>query len=330
MDVAQEEARAELIQSDTRRVAAPPPVGVAAVNAAAAEAQHLANEVSAAARQEYLGHGAVATPWPCFVVCETRMQVVAGAAMPLTNYYFKVRVSAGAPAEHVQISTCEDPFGGPPKLLALRKGAQAEEPLAQFEGAGGGAPERESGQSARREGDVDRGDARPTKHDDDVLCRLALAAEVPDDAWRTRLQWTAAFAGVAGLDDRFVHLSTAAQVAGTAKAYFGGRADLMLLRFSADSMRREADLEVRWEAAAPALGDDVRDGAFPHVYGGAIPYACLASPPTLLALGPDGHVFPPQGAMEAAAAHAAATIDREEVEDALASSDEDMGYGICR
>ena len=89
------------------------------------------------------------------------------------------------------------------------------------------------------------------------LYRLALAAEVPDDAWRTRLQWATVFAGVAGLDDQFIHLSTAEQVSRTAEAYFAGKDDVMLLRFSVETIREEADLDIRWEAAAPASGEQV-------------------------------------------------------------------------
>ena len=44
-----------------------------------------------------------------------------------------------------------------------------------------------------------------------VVYRLALRSEVPEDAWRTRLQWIAAFVGVPGLDDGFIHCSTAEQ-----------------------------------------------------------------------------------------------------------------------
>lgn len=116
------------------------------------------------------------------------------------------------------------------------------------------------------------------------LYRLALTADVPEDAWKTRLQWTTCYTGSPGLDDAFMHLSTAEQIAGTAEAYFTGRTDVLLLRFSAESMQEEADLTIKWE------------GAFPHVYGGPIPFACLTAPPVLLELGADGkHVLPPLG-----------------------------------
>jgi uncharacterized protein (DUF952 family) len=129
---------------------------------------------------------------------------------------------------------------------------------------------------------------------EEELFRLALAAELPEDAWKTRLQWISAYEGVKGLDDKFIHLSTAEQVVGTAAAYFAGKTDVVLLRFSKETMEEEADLKIRWEDAAPAEGVAKRDGAFPHAYGGPIPYACLSAPPAILAVGPDGkHVFPP-------------------------------------
>ena len=57
----------------------------------------------------------------------------------------------------------------------------------------------------------------------DEVYRLALAAEVPEDAWKRRLEWTTAYKGVAGLDDGFIHLSTAEQVVSTAELYFADR-----------------------------------------------------------------------------------------------------------
>ena len=147
------------------------------------------------------------------------------------------------------------------------------------------------------------------------LYRLALAADVPEDAWKTRLQWTTAFSGVAGLDDNFLHLSSAEQLPGTAEAHFAGKSDVMLLKFSVESMCEEADLEVRWE--------DIDGTKFPHVFG-PIPYACLASAPTLLPLGADGkHVIPPLGA-EAEAAAMKSAISQED--DGVYYSSEDDGY----
>lgn len=158
------------------------------------------------------------------------------------------------------------------------------------------------------------------------LYRLALAAEVPEDAWRTRLQWTTVYKGVGGLDDKFFHLSTAEQVVGTAAAYFNGKTDVMLLRFSVDTMQEEADLDIRWEAAEPPPGSTVRDGEFPHVYGGPIPWACLTAQPALLALDADGkHIFPPIGA--AAVAKVSRAYKGAEVDDAIERGmDDEDGY----
>jgi uncharacterized protein (DUF952 family) len=163
---------------------------------------------------------------------------------------------------------------------------------------------------------------------DDELYRLALAAEVPDDAWKRRLEWTTAYKGVPGLDDGFIHLSTAEQVVGTAELYFKGKADLMLLSFSTEAMVEEADLKIRWEDAQPPPDGVARAGAFPHAYGGAIPYACLSAVPTLLPIGPDGkHVFPPLGqAAAATAAAAAANMVGDADEHVERGMDDEDGY----
>jgi uncharacterized protein (DUF952 family) len=156
---------------------------------------------------------------------------------------------------------------------------------------------------------------------DNQLYRLAAASTVPDDAWKARLQWTTAYTGVAELDDKFIQLLTAEQVIGASEAHFGGRADVVLLRFSVDVMRYEADLSIRWEDAESA------SGAFPHVYGGAIPYACLYAPPALLALGSDGkHVFPPLGAEAVAAAAAAEAAATSGLKDDAGALDAERGF----
>ena len=158
----------------------------------------------------------------------------------------------------------------------------------------------------------------------DELYRLSLSAEIPEDAWRTRLQWTSCYKGVAGLDDHFLHLSSADQVEGTAAAYFAGKADVMLLRFSSAVMREEADLDIRWEAAS------TRDGDFPHVYGGYIPFACLTAPPVVLALGPDGkHILPSLGPLSAAATEDK-TADDDGADDCIERGmDDEDGYDGC-
>ena len=153
MDEDQEEARAELIQNDARRAAVPVPEGVAASNAIAAAQQHLADALSGPARSAFLGLGQglqpesdvlrEVTPWPCYIVTEalTQETVDGDDALPTTTYFIKLRVSAdGEPEEHVQLRACEDPFGGTPKLVSLRKGAAADEPLALLPPAPDGQP----------------------------------------------------------------------------------------------------------------------------------------------------------------------------------------------
>jgi uncharacterized protein (DUF952 family) len=56
--------------------------------------------------------------------------------------------------------------------------------------------------------------------------------------------------------DGYIHLSTAAQVAETARRHFAGRDDLLLLAVDADALGDA----LRWE---PSRGGDL----FPHLYG---------------------------------------------------------------
>ena len=107
------------------------------------------------------------------------------------------------------------------------------------------------------------------------LFRLAVADEVPEDAWRTRLQWTSAYKGVPGLDDTFIHLSTAEQVVDTAAAYFAGNTGLVLLRFSAESMQTEADLKIKWAPAHHLLH---RSGVFTRRVADGLRRRLVASP----------------------------------------------------
>lgn len=75
------------------------------------------------------------------------------------------------------------------------------------------------------------------------------------EAWREaevtgRLPWSAK-----DLEDGFVHLSTAEQVAETARRHFAGQVGLVLVELDAAKLS-----ELRWEPS--------RGGAlFPHVYG---------------------------------------------------------------
>jgi uncharacterized protein (DUF952 family) len=106
------------------------------------------------------------------------------------------------------------------------------------------------------------------------------------------------YAGVAALDgaDGFIHLSTAQQARSTAALYFKGDANLVLLAVSTESLAQLKNLTLKWEEAAPPGGGSTdtpnRQGEFPHLYGGAIPWSCVTDE-TKLQLGEDGlHVFP--------------------------------------
>lgn len=82
------------------------------------------------------------------------------------------------------------------------------------------------------------------------------------------------------LADGYIHFSTAAQVAETARRHFAGQADLLLVSVDADLLGED----LRWEPS--------RGGAlFPHLYG-VLPLSAVrwVKP---LPLGADGaHVFP--------------------------------------
>jgi uncharacterized protein (DUF952 family) len=97
----------------------------------------------------------------------------------------------------------------------------------------------------------------------------------------SRAEWSAAeasgvFLGAAiDLRDGYIHLSTAAQAAETARLHFAGRDDLVLVRLSAERLGEA----LRWE---PSRGGDL----FPHIYA---PLSCaLAEAVTPIDLGPDG------------------------------------------
>jgi uncharacterized protein (DUF952 family) len=80
--------------------------------------------------------------------------------------------------------------------------------------------------------------------------------------------------------DGFIHFSTAAQVADSARRHRAGQADLLLI-----GVEESAVVPWKWEAA--------RSGAlFPHLYG-PLPVVAVASVREL-PLGGDGlHIFPP-------------------------------------
>jgi uncharacterized protein (DUF952 family) len=100
------------------------------------------------------------------------------------------------------------------------------------------------------------------------------------DLWQAA-EDSGAFAG-AGIDltDGFIHLSTAAQARRTARLYFAGQGNLVLV--AADGARLGDALKYE-----PSRGGDL----FPHLYGPLPSTAVLSVRP--LPLGADGHhVFP--------------------------------------
>lgn len=102
----------------------------------------------------------------------------------------------------------------------------------------------------------------------------------PQDLWR-EAEASGSFHGApVDLKDGFIHFSTAEQVCETAAKHFAGKDDLLLVAVEGD---RLGDA-LRWEVS--------RGGAlFPHLYGPlALDTVAWVKP---LALGPDGHQFPP-------------------------------------
>lgn len=93
-----------------------------------------------------------------------------------------------------------------------------------------------------------------------------------------RSDWEAALAAGAyegsALDrkDGFIHLSTAAQAAETARRHFAGQADLVLVAIEGDDLAGA----LRWE---PSRGGDL----FPHLYGGLDPKMARTVRPAPLA-----------------------------------------------
>jgi len=96
-----------------------------------------------------------------------------------------------------------------------------------------------------------------------------------------RRAWDAALAegvftgSAVDLADGFIHFSTAAQAAETARRHFSGQADLMLVAVDAERL----GAALRWE---PSRGGSL----FPHLYG-SLPTAAAVWA-RLLTLDPDG------------------------------------------
>ena len=140
--------------------------------------------------------------------------------------------------------------------------------------------------------------------DPEALYALAPAADVSDDAWKKRNTWTDCYAGKGGSID----LCTAEQLASAAEASFAGRSDVLLLAFSVERMREEADMQFKLVDGAAHIGEP-------------IPYACLQSAPARLALAEGKHVFPLLGSLEEIAAAKKQAAYDEGYESDAASSD---------
>jgi len=111
---------------------------------------------------------------------------------------------------------------------------------------------------------------------DSTVYRICLR-----DAWRAA--WArGAFEGAApDRRDGYIHLSSAAQVAGSAARHYAGQAGLVLLTIDAPAL----GAALRWE---PSRGGEL----FPNLYG-ALPVAAVRACGDL-PLGADGrHVIPP-------------------------------------
>ena len=84
--------------------------------------------------------------------------------------------------------------------------------------------------------------------------------------------------------DGFIHLSTAAQAAGTARLHFAGQQALVLLQIDAEALGDA----LRWE---PSRGGDL----FPHLYGPLDPRQVRGASPLPL----NGEGWPDPGTLEA-------------------------------
>ncbi|OYP37983.1 DUF952 domain-containing protein [Rhodopirellula sp. MGV] len=102
--------------------------------------------------------------------------------------------------------------------------------------------------------------SNPTAKHDKVIYKI-----VPTSEWETAEQG-GAFSGCGiDIDDGFIHLSAAPQVAGTLNRYFAGQTGLLLVSVDTQALGKT----LRWEPS--------RDGElFPHVYG-EIPMAAVVA-----------------------------------------------------
>jgi uncharacterized protein (DUF952 family) len=97
----------------------------------------------------------------------------------------------------------------------------------------------------------------------------------PRADWAAAVKVGAMHGSADDLRDGYIHLSTAAQATETARKYFAGRADLVLVGYDAAALGSQ----LAWEPS--------RGGAlFPHLYASLPTAVALAVLP--LPLGPDG------------------------------------------
>lgn len=97
----------------------------------------------------------------------------------------------------------------------------------------------------------------------DVIYKIA-----PGAAWREALARGRYEGSPDDLRDGFIHFSTAAQLEATARKYFAGQRDLLLIAINSAAV---ADA-LRWE---PSRGGDL----FPHLYATLDPAAAMWSRP---------------------------------------------------
>jgi len=105
---------------------------------------------------------------------------------------------------------------------------------------------------------------------------------VDASAWEAAIRAGSFVGAEIDLKDGYIHLSTAAQAAETARLHFAGREGLLLIAFEAQALGDA----LKWE---PSRGGDL----FPHLYGTLPPDRAIETRP--LALNADG--WPDPGAL---------------------------------
>jgi len=107
---------------------------------------------------------------------------------------------------------------------------------------------------------------------------------VPELDWKKALENNSYTGSEFDAKSGFIHLSAAAQAEETARRYFQGVGDLLLIEFDTKALGPD----LKWETA------EERDDVFPHLYAKALPVRGPAVRRVVhLPIGPDGqHVFP--------------------------------------